>query len=113
MAKKKAKTPRLRVGDILVSTWGHEQTNVDFYEVVRLSDKSVWLVPLPKESVPGSDGPTGMSDQVVPVTGASTREPFRRLIRTNEVTGEPCVSITSFAGAWLWNGKPADRSWYA
>lgn len=27
----------LAVGDVLVSTWGYDQTNVDFYEVVKLS----------------------------------------------------------------------------
>lgn len=31
------------VGKILVSTWGYDQTNVDFYKVVRESESFVWL----------------------------------------------------------------------
>lgn len=31
------------VGKILVSTWGYDQTNVDFFKVVRETPSSVWL----------------------------------------------------------------------
>lgn len=38
------KTPHtLQVGDIIYNTWGWEQTNVDYYQVVRTSDHFVWL----------------------------------------------------------------------
>lgn len=30
----------IKVGDIFVSSWGYEQTNVDFYQVVKLVGKS-------------------------------------------------------------------------
>ncbi len=33
----------LKVGDILYSSWGYGQTNVDFYQVVKTSAKSVWF----------------------------------------------------------------------
>ena len=31
------------IGDILICEWGWEQTNVDFYQVVRTTTKSVWI----------------------------------------------------------------------
>lgn len=34
------------VGTILDSEWGWEQTNVDFYQVVRSTAKSVWIRPI-------------------------------------------------------------------
>lgn len=40
--RKELKNP-YEVGDILYSSWGYEQTNVDFYQIVRTSDKSVWV----------------------------------------------------------------------
>jgi len=32
-----------KVGDILVSSWGYDQTNVDFYAVTKVSGKRVWI----------------------------------------------------------------------
>ena len=39
------------VGDIMYDSWGYEQTNIDFYQVVKTSDKSVWLRPIAGEQV--------------------------------------------------------------
>src|SRR5690606_23434396 len=39
-AERKAFRHSLKVGDILCSCWGYEQTNVDFYQVVELKGKS-------------------------------------------------------------------------
>ena len=33
----------VKVGDIFRNSWGYEQTTVDFYQVVRVSAKSVWV----------------------------------------------------------------------
>ena len=34
----------LKVGDVLSSSWGYDQTNIDFYYVVRTTEKSAWIV---------------------------------------------------------------------
>jgi hypothetical protein len=52
------------VGDVLVSSWGYDQTNVDYYKVTRRTEASVWLVKIGQKHVPGSEG--FMSEQVVP-----------------------------------------------
>ena len=31
----------MKQGDVFVSSWGYEQTNVDFYEVVRTTAKYI------------------------------------------------------------------------
>lgn len=41
--ERKAAAHTLKVGDILSSSWGYEQTNVDYYQVTRATDKSVWV----------------------------------------------------------------------
>lgn len=40
---RKAAGHSLRVGDILSASWGYEQTNVDYYQVTRATEKSVWV----------------------------------------------------------------------
>lgn len=32
-----------KVGDIFRQTWGYDQTNINYFEVVRTSDKCVWV----------------------------------------------------------------------
>ena len=34
------------MGDIMYSSWGYDQTNVDFYKVVRVTKASAWLQPI-------------------------------------------------------------------
>lgn len=45
----------LTVGTILVNQWGYDQTNTDFYQVVRRTKATAWLRPIGADSVPGSE----------------------------------------------------------
>lgn len=43
-ARAKRSAPHvLEVGDILRASWGYDQTNIDYYEVVRATSRSAWL----------------------------------------------------------------------
>jgi hypothetical protein len=42
-AKKSAWVNPLKVGEILHSSWGYDQTNVEFYVVTKVSGKRVWI----------------------------------------------------------------------
>lgn len=37
------------VGEIWYTSWGYEQTNVDFWQVVKSTEKTVWFRPIKKE----------------------------------------------------------------
>lgn len=50
--------------DILVCSWGWEQTNVDFFQVVRATAKSFWVRPISKKMV---SAPAAMEAYVEPV----------------------------------------------
>ena len=41
---------RLAVGEILSTCWGYEQTNCDFFQIVKMTDKSIWLREIESES---------------------------------------------------------------
>ncbi|MCR6574331.1 hypothetical protein [Campylobacter insulaenigrae] len=32
-----------KVGDLFYSSWGYEQTNIDFYQVIATSKKTIWM----------------------------------------------------------------------
>ena len=36
-------TDEIKIGTIFECDWGYDQTNVDFYQVVRRTAKSVWI----------------------------------------------------------------------
>ena len=97
------------VGDVLVSSWGYDQTNVDFYRVVGLtaSGKSVRIVPAGQRVVEQFTG----GERVVP--GALVWElddATTSLIRWYECRGERewCVGVPRGYKntARLWDGRP-------
>lgn len=97
----------LKAGDILASSWGWEQTNVDFYEVVDVKGMTVALREIGRDIVE-----TGfMSGKTTPRPGEYKGKTFtRRVLGCGDV---PTVNIRSFASARLWDGKPHYVSWYA
>jgi hypothetical protein len=108
------------VGSVLVSSWGYDQTNVDFYQVVRVSAASVWVVPMSQKVVEAN---SYMSEYVVP------NEPvFERVWRDSdsgvkeviEVKPEMCrwnkygyAKVGYNQAASVWDGKPKYQSHYA
>ena len=86
----------LKVGDILYSSWGYDQTNIDFYLVKAISDKSVKIVEIGQKIV-DSDR---CNDYVVPVLKQTGR------VMTKQVRPGNVVNIASYAAAFKWDGKP-------
>jgi hypothetical protein len=52
-----------KVGDILEMSWGYEQTNLDFFKIVAVTEKTVRLVEVSMK-VKGQTGVSGMSRYV-------------------------------------------------
>jgi len=48
-ADRKAAVCTLKVGDIVNTSWGYDQTNVDFFVVTRVSKSSAWVRPIASE----------------------------------------------------------------
>lgn len=95
--KIKAKSHPLVVGDILTSSWGYDQTNVDFYEVTKVTPKQAYLCKI---------GASRTDDlYLVPSPGKFIGEPSRHKVTVNG-DGSVWVSLNSYSGASLWNGEP-------
>ena len=86
-----------KVGDILDSSWGYDQTNIDFFEVIGVTAKSVVIREVAKKIVK-SQPP---QDYVVPRPGR-----FIGKKMTKRVGPGGYVRIESYQSASKWDGKP-------
>lgn len=57
----------VEVGQILYNSWGYEQTNIDFYQVVEVKGSQFVIQEIAGRRVEGSLMSHGMADEVVPV----------------------------------------------
>lgn len=90
----------LKVGSILVASWGYDQTNIDFYEVTALLGPSmVTIREIDKSVVPMKNSPT--QDSVMPRPGQYDGEAMRK-----KVSSSDSVRLNSFSSARPWDGKP-------
>ena len=102
--------PTVDVGDIFYSSWGYNQTNVDFYEVTAKTKKMVMIRRVEKKIIGNPNGP---SVRVVPVkpikfdTGPGSG-PFKKKVK--EYEGEAYIALSSYANAHAWDGRPKSQT---
>lgn len=95
----------VKIGDIFVSSWGYEQTNVDFYQVVDIKGTSTVILRAVGGEFTGYT--SGMAGERKPVKDSFTSD---ELIIKRVVDG---VIKFSHSNAYLWDGKRSYyNSWY-
>ena len=101
MAERKSFQHELQIGDILYSSWGYDQTNIDFYQVTRLCGKAIGLREI-SGKLASSDG--SGSDKVVAdpdnFKGAETKKIPQGFEKTVYVKISDCQT------AYKWDGRP-------
>lgn len=128
----RSKPHELTVGDIIYNSWGYDQTNIDWYVIVKRSANFVWLQPIAARSIP--------SEGVAPMAGYTEPElPVRQILEREvrswgeydegvgfrpstlkTVAIEPTmrkaqgksVHFEHGCGS-VWDGRPKYESWYA
>lgn len=95
----------LRAGQVLYSSWGYEQTNVDFYEVIRALPKSVELRQMAATKRYDGDRMTGTA---LPDPKHYIGPSMVRRVHPDEI-----VSIDGHRHAYPWDGKPRTFTEYA
>lgn len=108
------------IGDIVVNTWGYEQTNVDFYQVTEVLNKKIRVRKIGAEIV-NATGP--MSANVMPVKDSfcDNSESSRNVsllslkaeINVSGVVSCRICDPQSYYYFHKWDGKPQYCSWYA
>lgn len=112
----------VKVGDIFYTSWGYDQTNVEFYKVVRATKSSVWVQ---QTGQTREDAAYGGGDYW---TTKSTGEVKGRAVYNSETGdydikfppitqhriqygfGKPAIKISYSAIGWLWDGQPKQAS---
>ena len=113
----------VEVGTIFCHSWGYDQTNIDYYQVVKKSGQMVEVRPIASAEVEGSQG--FMCATVTPVADAfvtktyklqdahgNYKKTLRKRLQFTE-RGDPYLS---FEYGWCGVAKPGESrysSWYA
>lgn len=92
----------LNVGDVLVCSWGYEQTNIDFYEVTAKPGAHFVEIRQIAQRTASESGP---SERVVPAPGEYVGEPMRK-----KASATNSVRIASYASAYKWDGTPKHQT---
>lgn len=107
-AKKVNPDAPVKVGDIFYNSWGYDQTNIDWYQVVGVTPtgKSVKVRP-----IAGKVKETGfMSGESAPQKGKFTGAAKTKKLGIHN--GEPYLA-SKHGWTSLWDGKSKYASWYA
>jgi hypothetical protein len=110
--KNKRKAPALvaipfKIGDIFSDSWGYEQTNIDFYEVVAVKSASTIVI---RQIAQDTEETGFMCGNTTPRPGEYTGEPMEKRIQWYD--GKAHIK-SEFGWCSKWDGKPERCSWYA
>lgn len=99
----------LKEGDILYTSWGYDQTNINFYQVVKVvSDSTVQIREIKSKHVPEIE--SRGCDYVVAEKDAFLTPRYEGDKAGTVLTKRVCygnqVKIKDYATASLWDGKP-------
>ena len=97
----------VKAGDIFYCSWGYDQTNIDFYEVVSVSGLTAEI-----RAINSSETEDGfMCGKSSPVPHSFSGEPMKKRIQS--YSGEPYFSGTCGHSISPYDGKPLYCSHYA
>lgn len=112
-----------KVGDIFYTSWGYDQTNVEFLQVVRVSNSSVWVQETGQKREYSEWGNGDywktISDGKPLVRELRNRETneFEQVVAPISIhrikyggDGKPYIRINSYTLGWFWDGTPRSAS---
>lgn len=107
--KKKDSGPHdVRIGDIFYSSWGYDQTNIYFYQVIGLKGAKTAII----RRIRGTDEQTGfLSGTTMPVPNSFLAREESQVRRIQMNNGNPYFKMSSYEYAYPWDGK--EKNWTA
>jgi hypothetical protein len=104
-----------KVGQVIYNSWGYDQTNINFYQVIESKEKSIILREIASSYVAGSEG--FMSACVKPVENAFIGEPIlKKVVVSVSYNGNVSYYIKAKHGCfceYAANENGVYSSWYA
>jgi len=110
--KEKRKQERLsfknpaKVGDILVESWGYDQTNIDYYQVVKVNKKSVQIRAINSHYL---ESDHFIQDKVKPAKNSFKDEKaLTKIVKggSSNDKNDYYVKMSSYSTASLWDNRP-------
>ena len=100
-----------KVGDIVYNSWGYEQTNISFYQVLKVTAKSIKVVEVSQEMENDSMYDHGMAWNVLAVKDSflDNAKPFTLRVRPEGRLSTPKNEFGCFS---KWDGTPKYKSTY-
>jgi hypothetical protein len=95
-AKEASANHGVKAGDVFCSSWGYDQTNVDYYQVLSVSNKTAAFCKIAQLSE--SDG--YLQGNCVPAINQFIGKPFNKLIQKSSVDSGAYIKIASYANAY-------------
>jgi hypothetical protein len=97
----------LKVGDVIYNSWGYDQTNIDWYQVVRVSEHFVWL----RRIGANVKETSFMAGPTIPKPNQFVGE---EVTQHKATTNEHGTHITfEYGSGSKWDGQSLYCSWYA
>lgn len=102
-----------RVGDVIVNSWGWEQTNIDFFQVVGVTKASVKIREIAGDYTPSENA--FLAGTTVPKIGEFTSDEVKtKRVGSYHIGGDEIDTIRfPYGTGRKWNGKPQYESHYA
>ena len=107
-------TDDLKIGDLFVNSWGYDQTNIDYYQVVKKTKKTISVLPINSKII--EDG--FMQGKSIPLKNNFVKDAKETKKVPYKYVGDSCLSDTvwinfEFGSGKLFTGDSARCSWYA
>jgi len=104
--------PQSKVGDIFVNSWGYEQTNVDYYQIIERPSAHFAIVKeIGAKMVEGSAGRDCCN--MLPMKDVFLENGKEMRVKiTNYGKGSESFKVNSYSSASLWKGEENYCSWY-
>lgn len=114
----------VKVGDIYYASWGYDQTNLNFFQIVALVGKysvkvrevNLMVKETEHHSDMARDVSFNLAPAILPQRSNSTflsGNPDGDIKRVGIVNGEPYINLCSYASAYPYKGEKLYESWYA
>lgn len=98
----------LKEGDILYTSWGYEQTNVDWYQVTKIISHNMVEI----RAIYGERSPDELMDRGTTIPKKDAFIPGIKPMR-KRVGSDNTLKIETYANAWIWDGNSKYYSTYA
>lgn len=99
----------IKVGDIMYASWGYEQTNIDWFKVVKRSGDMLTLQPLDEIAQYNERAMTSITMPGEPTNGNT----IRRKVAQHNGKDIGCKFQNTYGWISRWDGKPQHASHYA